>query len=34
MRKSAGAISGTNTVSKYGGPTEILPPPNASSASG
>src|SRR5258708_12040954 len=34
MRKSAGAISGTNTVSKYGGPTEILPRPDASSASG
>src|SRR6266705_7177892 len=34
MRKSAGAISGTNTVAKYGGPTEILPRPDASSASG
>ncbi len=34
MRNSAGAISGTNTVSKYGGPTEILPRPEASSASG
>ena len=34
IRNSAGAISGTNTVSKYGGPTEILPAPSASSASG
>ena len=34
MRNSAGAISGANTVSKYGGPTEILPPLRASSASG
>src|SRR5262249_40375357 len=34
MRNSAGVISGTNTASKYGGPTEILPAPSASSASG
>src|SRR5258706_70687 len=34
MRKSAGAISGTNTVSKYGGPTEILPKPAPSTATG
>src|SRR2546423_9093242 len=34
MRKSAGAMSGTNTASKYGGPTQILPAPTASSTSG
>src|SRR5205807_10000072 len=34
IRKRAGAISGTNTASKYGGPTEILPTPSASSTSG
>src|SRR5262245_36815007 len=34
IRKSAGAISGANTASKYGGPTEILPAPIASMASG
>src|SRR2546427_7817765 len=34
IRNSAGAISGTNTASKYGGPTEILPAPSASSTSG
>src|SRR5471030_3273807 len=34
IRNNAGAISGTNTASKYGGPTEILPKPNASSTSG
>src|SRR3981189_2635598 len=34
IRNSAGAISGTNTASKYGGPTEILPTPSASSSSG
>jgi len=34
MRKSAGAISGANVASKNGGPTEILPPPTASSTSG
>jgi len=31
---STGTISGTNTVSKYGGPTEILPMPSASRNSG
>ena len=34
IRKIAGAIKGMKTVSKYGGPTEILPRPKASSASG
>ena len=34
IRNTSGAISGTNTVSKYGGPTEILPMPSASSNSG
>ena len=34
MRKTSGASSGTKTVSKYGGPTEILPRFIASSASG
>ena len=29
-----GTISGRNTASKYGGPTEILPMPSASSSSG
>jgi len=32
--KTSGAMMGTNTVSKYGGPTEILPMPSASSSSG
>src|SRR5690606_1095770 len=31
---STGTIKGTKTASKYGGPTEILPRPKASSASG
>ena len=34
IRKTSGVSSGTNTVSKYGGPTEILPRFMASSASG
>ena len=34
MRNSAGAISGTNTISKYGGPTEYLPRFSASIAKG
>ena len=34
IRKMSGVRSGTNTVSKYGGPTEILPRFIASSASG
>ena len=34
MRKTAGAISGKNTASKYGGPTEILPRLSASRNSG
>ena len=34
IRNTAGAISGTNTASKYGGPTEILPSDSASSSSG
>src|SRR5207244_1295973 len=34
IRNTSGAISGTNTASKYGGPTEILPRPSASRNSG
>ena len=34
ISRTTGAISGTNTASKYGAPTEILPSPRASSASG
>ena len=34
IRNTSGAISGTNTVSKYGGPTEILPRLSASRISG
>ena len=34
MRKSAGAINGTNTALKYGGPTDNLPCPSASITSG
>ena len=34
IRNRAGAMSGANTASKYGGPTEILPAPKASIASG
>ena len=34
IRKSAGVISGTNTLSKYGGPTEILPRSSASRNNG
>ena len=34
MRKIAGTMIGTNTASKYGGPTEIFWPASTSSASG
>jgi hypothetical protein len=34
IRNNAGVINGTKTVSKYGGPTEILPRPSASKNSG
>ena len=34
IRNTSGVISGTNTVSKYGGPTEILPRLSASRNSG
>src|SRR5205823_12516378 len=34
IRNSAGAISGTNTASKYGGPGEVLPTPSAAGAGG
>jgi len=34
IRKIAGVMSGTKTVSKYGGPTEIFPSPSASRNSG
>ena len=34
IRNSAGIINGANTESKYGGPTDTLPWPSASSASG
>ena len=34
IRKTSGAITGTNTASKYGGPTDILPSDSASRKSG
>jgi hypothetical protein len=34
IRNKAGAISGTNTALKYGGPTDSLPMPSASMNSG
>ncbi len=34
IRKTSGAMIGTNTASKYGGPTEILPRLSASRNSG
>src|ERR1700749_4877474 len=34
ISSTTGTISGRKTVSKYGGPTEILPMPSASSSSG
>ena len=34
IKKINGNISGTNTISKYGGPTLTLPMPNASANSG
>ena len=34
IRKTSGVITGTNTASKYGGPTEILPSDSASRNSG
>jgi hypothetical protein len=34
IRKIAGAINGTNTASKYGGPTDIFPRPKASTSKG
>ena len=34
MSSITGAMMGTNTALKYGGPTEILPKPKASSSRG
>ncbi len=34
IKNNAGAINGAKTVSKYGGPTEILPRPSASKNNG
>jgi len=34
MRNNTGAMTGTKTALKYGGPTEILPTPSASMSSG
>ena len=34
IRNTVGAIKGIKTASKYGGPTEIFPSPNASSSKG